>query len=151
MHADTAPPSYVVIGTSAGGVPALSKIFKTLPPDFPGAILVVMHLPNKASASRVAERLVGIGSTPVREAKDGEQARQRTAYIAPAGQHMLLEGNRIRGGAGPPEHKGDGSRVLGALDEGSTHDGARRTACDLPRGALPVKSSCSAREVEWRS
>jgi chemotaxis response regulator CheB len=45
-------------------VPALSKIFKTLPPDFPGAILVVMHLPNTASASRVAERLVGSEALP---------------------------------------------------------------------------------------
>lgn len=44
MRNQSARPSYVVIGTSAGGVVALSRVFKDIPASFPGAILVVFHV-----------------------------------------------------------------------------------------------------------
>jgi chemotaxis response regulator CheB len=36
----------VVIGASAGGVEALSALVAGLPPTFPAAILVVLHIPS---------------------------------------------------------------------------------------------------------
>jgi hypothetical protein len=34
----------VVIGASAGGIPALTTLVAGLPPDFPASILVVVHI-----------------------------------------------------------------------------------------------------------
>ncbi len=99
----SARPSYVVIGTSAGGVAALSRIFKDLPPDFPAAILVVLHVQHRAQMTWLAELLASIGHLPVKVAADGEVIRQGTAYVAPAGTHLLAKGDRIELGTGPVE------------------------------------------------
>ena len=34
----------VVVGTSAGGLPALGQLVGGLPPDLPAAVLIVMHV-----------------------------------------------------------------------------------------------------------
>ena len=57
----SARPSYVVIGTSTGGVGALSRILKDLPPDFPGAILIVFHVPERGQMTWLAELLASVG------------------------------------------------------------------------------------------
>jgi two-component system chemotaxis response regulator CheB len=86
---------YVVIGTSAGGLQALSKIFKDLPTDFPGAILIVYHVAGRGQVTWLAGALASIGHLPVKVAEAGEAIRQGTAYLAPAGVHLLTKGDRI--------------------------------------------------------
>ena len=97
------PPSYIVIGTSAGGSEALSRIFKDLPPDFPGAVLVVMHVPSGGNKMLLPDRLKRIGHLPVTSARDGERIRQGVTYVAPPDKHLLVENDRIRLGSGPYE------------------------------------------------
>jgi len=99
----SARPSYVVIGTSAGGIAALSRIFKDLPADFPGTILVVLHIHERGDLSGFAARLASMGQLPVKIAEAGEVIRQGTAYIAPPGTHLLAKGDRIELGTGPYE------------------------------------------------
>src|SRR5262245_18239186 len=104
IQALTERPSYVVVGTSTGGATALDQLFKDLPEDLPGAILVVMHGRGPTFAPWLAERLAAAGHIPVKVAEDGEAIRQGTAYIAPAGTHLLVAGDHIALGTGPDEH-----------------------------------------------
>jgi len=43
----------LAIGTSAGGVAALTILAKRFPRAFPAAVLVTIHLPNHARSARV--------------------------------------------------------------------------------------------------
>lgn len=134
----SASPTYVVIGTSAGGAQALSRVFKELPPDFPGAILIVSHVGERGQMTWLAGVLASIGHLPVKVAEAGEVIRQGTAYIAPAGTHLLATGDRIELGTGPAEQHSRpaidalfrsaaaafGRRVIGVVLTGMLRDGA---------------------------
>ena len=84
----------VVIGASTGGPAALQEVIPRLPAGFPGAVLVVQHIPKGFSRS-LAERLAGRSPLPVREAHDGEAVAPGTVLVAPAGIHTKV---RRRGG-----------------------------------------------------
>jgi two-component system chemotaxis response regulator CheB len=127
-----------VIGTSAGGIAALSRIFKDLPQGFPGAILIVMHTGYRSDKSFLPEQLTRIGHIPVKLAEDGEPIRQGTAYLATAGTHLLVHGGNLQLGTGPLEHhvrpaidslfrsaaSALGRRVIGVILTGMLSDGA---------------------------
>lgn len=95
--------SFVVIGTSFGGVDALRQIFKDLPPGFPGAVLVVIHVAPQGSLGGLVEHLTRVGQLPVKIAEDEAHIDQGVAYLAPADSHLLIEGDRLRLGRGPRE------------------------------------------------
>ncbi len=58
----------VVIGTSAGGVQALSEILPALRPDCGAPIFVVLHLPRERP-SRLVEIFAPKCAVPIREAR----------------------------------------------------------------------------------
>lgn len=91
-----------VIGASAGGVQALRTLAAGLPPDFPSALLVVLHV--GAHPSILPEVLAWAGPVPVSHAVDGEIVRPGHIHIAPPDRHMLLEGDKLRLTRGPKEH-----------------------------------------------
>jgi two-component system chemotaxis response regulator CheB len=131
-------PSYVVMGTSAGGVVALSRVFKDIPANFPGAILVVFHVHEAREMRWLSELLAGVGHIPVKVAQEGEAIEQGRAYVAPAGTHLLLSDERIELGTGPAEQRfrpaidalfrsaaeAFGPRVIGVILTGMLRDGA---------------------------
>ena len=145
------PPSYIVIGTSAGGFAALSRIFKHLPVDFPGAILIVMHVSSNGGFW-LTERLARVGHIEVKLAQHGESVRQRTAYIAPPGTHMLVREGRIRLGVGPREQHSRpsidvlfrsvaaeyGPRVVGVILTGMLKDGTAGLRSVREAGGITV-------------
>jgi chemotaxis response regulator CheB len=134
---DATRPSYVVVGTSAGGVAALTRIIRDLPRDFPGAVLIVMHARHEASTTFLASRLNAAGSLPVKVATHGEVIQQGTGYVAVAGRHLLVSGGRFELGDGPLEQYSKpaidvlfrsaaqtfGSRVIGVILTGALRDG----------------------------
>lgn len=87
----------VAIGSSTGGPPVVERIVSLIPPDLDVAILVVQHMPKKFTKifAEITDRNV---SFYVKEAEDREKILPGTCYIAPGGQHMLVNntGKNIR-------------------------------------------------------
>ncbi len=83
----------VVIGTSAGGLQALSSILPALPADFPVPVMIVQHRSAKDDAS-LTELLGDKCSVIVKQAEDKETPAPGHVYIAPAGYHLLVEADR---------------------------------------------------------
>jgi two-component system, chemotaxis family, protein-glutamate methylesterase/glutaminase len=80
----------VVIGTSAGGVQALSEILPALRPDCAASIFVVLHLPRERP-SRLVEIFAPKCAVPVREALDKDPVEPGVVYFAPPDYHLLLD------------------------------------------------------------
>lgn len=88
MDLDT--PQAVVIGTSWGGVEALSTILKDLPQSFPVPIIVIQHQhPN--SSDILSSILRNRTEMRVKEADEKEFIAAGTVYIAPANYHLFIE------------------------------------------------------------
>ncbi|HCV04305.1 MAG TPA: chemotaxis response regulator protein-glutamate methylesterase [Pseudoalteromonas sp.] len=81
----------VAIGTSTGGPVALQTILTQLPANFPHPILLIQHMPA-AFTPAFAARLNGLCKINVKEAQQGDKLVAGTAYLAPGGQQMLVEG-----------------------------------------------------------
>jgi two-component system chemotaxis response regulator CheB len=81
----------IAIGTSTGGTQALEAVLTRLPATMPG-IVIVQHMPEQFTAM-FAERLNGLCSIEVREAKNNDRVIQGRALIAPGGRHMMLKRN----------------------------------------------------------
>jgi two-component system, chemotaxis family, protein-glutamate methylesterase/glutaminase len=79
-----------VIGVSAGGMHALKTILPELPATFPVPIAIVQHL-NAGSDSYLVEYLNNLSAITIKEAEDKEKLCPGTAYLAPAGYHLLVE------------------------------------------------------------
>lgn len=84
----------VVIGASAGGLPALITIVSALPPDFPAAVLIVVHT-GKTGDSYLPQILANKGRVPVLFAAHGAAIRTGCVYVAPPDSHLVV----LRGGA----------------------------------------------------
>jgi two-component system, chemotaxis family, protein-glutamate methylesterase/glutaminase len=80
--------SIIGIGASTGGVEALRGILSELPGDMPPILIAQHMLPGFTSA--FARRLDAICEIAVKEAVDGEELSNGTAYVAPGGRHLLL-------------------------------------------------------------
>jgi two-component system chemotaxis response regulator CheB len=93
----------IVIGTSAGGVQALSQLIAELPPDLPAAVFIVLHSPTNAP-SLLPNILSREARIPVAHAIDGEEIRYGKAYIPPPDHHLLIEDNHVKLVRGPKEN-----------------------------------------------
>ncbi|MFK5914930.1 MAG: chemotaxis response regulator protein-glutamate methylesterase [Woeseiaceae bacterium] len=81
----------VAIGTSTGGPLALQNVLINLPADFSKPIVMVQHMPSTFTPA-FAKRLDQLCKISVKEAQDGDQIKAGTAYLAPGGKQMLIEG-----------------------------------------------------------
>jgi two-component system chemotaxis response regulator CheB len=80
----------VVVGASAGGVEALSRLLPALPARCPASVFVVLHLPRERP-SLLVEVFQPHCVLPVREAQDKEPAAPGTVYVAPPDYHLLVD------------------------------------------------------------
>src|SRR3712207_329297 len=92
----------IVIGASAGGVEALQALVRTLPPDLPAAVFVVLHVAPR-SRSLLPEILSAAGPLPAVHAEDGMATERGRIYVAPPDQHLILEPGHVHLGFGPRE------------------------------------------------
>src|SRR5437762_1320862 len=85
----------VVIGTSSGGLEALSSLLKQLPSDFPAPILVVQHLSPDTNGSVLLEVIQRNTSLNCKLAQDGDRIQSGHLLIAPPDHHMLLKKGHV--------------------------------------------------------
>lgn len=82
------PRQIIAIGSSTGGVEALTQVLTALPAGLPG-IAITQHIPPYFS--RVfAERINGQSALEVREAAEGDLLKPGTALVAPGDYHMTF-------------------------------------------------------------
>ncbi|HEX6085375.1 MAG TPA: chemotaxis protein CheB [Thermoanaerobaculia bacterium] len=79
----------VAIGSSAGGVEALSRVLSALPADFPAAVVAVHHL-SRHNTSVLADVLGRCTSLPVRFAHEDDPLIPGTVLLAPADRHLAI-------------------------------------------------------------
>ncbi|MEU4623828.1 chemotaxis protein CheB [Actinoplanes sp. NPDC023801] len=141
----------VAVGASAGGVEALRALVAGLPPAYPGALLVVLHVPRSAP-SALSGILSRNGPLPATTAADGEPVMPGRIYVAPADHHLLLLDGHLRLSRGPAENghrpavdplfrsvaRAAGRRAVGVVLSGSRDDGAAGLASIAARGGTTV-------------
>lgn len=98
------PSELIVVGSSTGGVEALTQLFSRFPADCPPTV-VTQHMPAAFTKS-LASRLDAICKPKILEATNGATLEQGHVYIAPGGiAHTTIVGNvapRIRFEPGEP-------------------------------------------------
>jgi two-component system chemotaxis response regulator CheB len=128
----------IAIGTSAGGVEALSVLLPALPSTYAGAVFIVQHLPRERS-SLLVDIFGPKCALRVREAEDKEMVAPGTVYFAPPDYHLLVDnGPQLALSVDEPvnfsrpsidvlfESAADvyGARLLGVILTGASLDGA---------------------------
>jgi two-component system chemotaxis response regulator CheB len=79
----------VCIAASTGGPATLMRLIPKFPPNFPGAVLLVQHMPG-AFSSQFAEQLSEVSEILVKEAEQGELIRAGTLYMCPGSHHLRV-------------------------------------------------------------
>ena len=79
----------VALVASAGGLPATARVLQDLPADPPGCVVVLMHTPPHRR-ERLAEVLTRRSGRTVLRAEDGAALTEGSAWVAPAGCHVLV-------------------------------------------------------------
>jgi two-component system chemotaxis response regulator CheB len=145
----------VAIGISTGGPNALQYMLSQLPEDFPGAIVVVQHMPE-GFTEMFARRLNECCAIDVKEAQSGDMLLAGRALICPGNRHIrvrrmalgnmvvLSDEDRVNG------HRPSvdilfqsaasefGSDAIGLLMTGMGEDGAEGLGAMRRRGALTI-------------
>lgn len=85
------PPTRIVaIGISTGGPQALEYLLQQLPPDFPGSIAIVQHMPE-GFTDMFARRLDELCALRVKEAQSGDVLQAGRVLICPGSRHMAVK------------------------------------------------------------
>jgi two-component system, chemotaxis family, protein-glutamate methylesterase/glutaminase len=79
----------IAVAASAGGLRALECVLGELPPGFPGAIMVVLHL-DRRHPSILAQLLARHTVLRVGEARDGDRLEPGVIYVAPPDRHLVV-------------------------------------------------------------
>jgi two-component system chemotaxis response regulator CheB len=142
----------VVLGTSAGGVEALSVLLPALEPDIRAAVFVVLHLP-KERPSLLVELFQNKCRVAICEAMDKAPVEPGTVYFAPPDYHLLIDrGPSIALSADDLVNFSRPSvdvlfesaayiykeRLLGIILTGASHDGAAGLDAVASAGGLTV-------------
>jgi len=89
-QAGAAPTRIVALGVSTGGPNALQFLLSQLPPEFPGSILVVQHMPD-GFTEMFAKRLDETCAIRVKEAQSGDLLIAGRVLICPGNRHMKVK------------------------------------------------------------
>src|SRR5437588_8849779 len=107
----------VVVGSSAGGVGALSVFVGTLPRDFPAPVVLAQHL-DPQRHSNLGAILERHSKLPVVVVNDRAKLEQGKVYVVPANRHVKIQDGEVY-------VEGDGG------DGGDHREGRPRPSVDL--------------------
>jgi len=79
----------VVVAASTGGPATLMKFVPYFPKDFPGAVILVQHMPGSFTA-QFSQQLAEVSQMRVKEAEAGEIIVSSQLYICPGSHHMRV-------------------------------------------------------------
>jgi two-component system chemotaxis response regulator CheB len=141
----------LVMGASAGGIDALSRIASQLPSDLPAAVFVVLHV-SAGATSALPAILSRRGPLVAKHPQSGEATRPGQIYVAPPDHHLILEPGRVVLSRGPRENRVRpaidvlfrsagvvyGPRVIGVVLSGYLDDGAAGLVAIKRHGGLAV-------------
>ena len=127
----------IVIGTSAGGLAALSQLVAQLPATLPAAVLVVQHLAADSQGEVLVARLATRTRLRCVLATHEAPLEAGTLYLAPPNGHLLARPDRVLVTKGPRENHyrpaidalfrsaavAFGPNVVGVVLTGMLHDG----------------------------
>jgi two-component system chemotaxis response regulator CheB len=85
----------IVIGTSAGGMPALVQLVAQLPATLPAAVLIVQHFAPDSNGQHLVDRLARHTGLRCRLPTHGEQLEPGTLYLAPPDRHLLAKDGSV--------------------------------------------------------
>jgi two-component system chemotaxis response regulator CheB len=151
----------VVIGTSAGGVEALSVLLPALPATLRVPVFVVLHLPRERP-SLLVDIFTPRCARPVREAEDKEPVRPGTVYFGAPDYHLMIDdGPHLALSFDEPVHFSRpsidvlfesaadvyGTQLLGIILTGGSEDGARGLAAVHRAGGVTVVQEPESAQV----
>ena len=141
----------VVIGASAGGLPALQQLVQELPQDLDAAIFILLHS-SPSAPSLLAPILQRYTKIPVNQAKNGDRIKTGTIVVAKPDYHLILEEHTIRLTRGPRENRSrpaidalfrsaaysHSARVIGIVLTGALDDGTAGLWSIRDRGGVAI-------------
>lgn len=95
----------IVIGASAGGIPAVNAVIQEFPEDLDAAIVVVLHVSRKSNSTNIAKSFQRNTSLTCRVASNEMPLRKGHLYVAPPEQQLMIKNNSLRLTNGPHENK----------------------------------------------
>jgi two-component system, chemotaxis family, protein-glutamate methylesterase/glutaminase len=141
----------ILLGASAGGVSALSKLVAGLPADLPAAVFVVLHIApyGKSAMPAILSRA---GLLPASHPEDQTPIEGGRIYVAPPDHHLILEDGLVRISRGPTENsqrpavdvlfrtaaQSYGRRAVGVVLTGNLDDGTAGLAIIKRYGGITV-------------
>src|SRR5688500_1897648 len=141
----------IVVGASAGGVEALSRLVSDLPGSLPASVFIVLHMaPHSGTAlPRILDRRTKL---PVGQPYDGEPIEEGRVYVAVPDHHLVVGDGVVRVTNGPKENgyrpavdtlfrtaaASYGARVVGVILSGTRDDGTVGLRAIRARGGLGI-------------
>ena len=150
----------VVIGTSWGGLAALTKLLGDLPGDFPIPIAVVQHR-SKESERLLPQLLQDATDLKICEMDDKDPLQPGTVHLAPADYHALIDEGLVTLTVEDPVRfsrpsidllfisAADTYRAgtIGVVLTGANEDGSRGLAHIVKRGGLALVQDPKEAEI----
>ena len=94
MAEDRSFSQLVVVGSSAGGIEALSQLVSALPEEFPAPIVIAQHL-DPERKSHLEQILSRRSTLPVKTLVDNEPLEAGVVFVVPANYHVNITDSEI--------------------------------------------------------
>jgi two-component system, chemotaxis family, protein-glutamate methylesterase/glutaminase len=141
----------IVLGASAGGVQALCQVIESLPPGFPAAVFVVLHL-SAHGRSVLPAILQRSGCLPASHPSEGEVIQPGRIYVAPPDRHLAIRDGHVHLSRNASENghrpaidvlfrtaaRSYGPRVVGVVLTGNLDDGTAGLAAIKQCGGVAI-------------
>lgn len=94
----------IVIGASAGGLEAVSRLVATFDEEMDAAIFIVIHLSEYSMSDVIRKMIQKNSALPCLIPTDLQEINNKTIYLAPTDHHLLVEKGYIRVTKGATEN-----------------------------------------------